>query len=150
MGRNKILYVESWMTGWRSYCIFLCKKCISGYLVICSGKRNRVSVKVSHCYKSESWELATVNVRLDSSYGGMHVCVLSRVWLFETPWTVARQTLLSMEFSQQEYWSGLPFLPLGDLPDPGIKLASPVSPALHADSLPSEPPGLPKYSTNIC
>ena len=45
---------------------------------------------------------------------------------------------LSMEFSRQEYWSGLPFLSPGDLPDPGIK---PGSLALQADSLPSEPPG---------
>ena len=43
-----------------------------------------------------------------------------------------------MEFSRQEYWSGLPFLPPGDLPDPGIK---PGSPALQADTLPSERPG---------
>jgi len=43
-------------------------------------------------------------------------------------------------FSRQEYWSGLPFPPPGDLPDPGIK---PRSPALQADSLPSEPPGKP-------
>ena len=47
-------------------------------------------------------------------------------------WTVARQTPLSMGFSQQEYWSGLPCLPPGDLPNPGTK---PRSPALHADSL---------------
>jgi len=45
-----------------------------------------------------------------------------------------------MEFSRQEYWSGLPFPSPGDLPDPGIK---PGSPALQADSLPSEPPGKP-------
>ena len=43
-----------------------------------------------------------------------------------------------MEFSRQEYWSGLPFLSAGDLPDPGIE---PGSPALQADALPSEPPG---------
>ena len=43
-----------------------------------------------------------------------------------------------MEFSGQEYWSGLPFLSPGDLPNPGIK---PGSPALQGDSLPSEPPG---------
>ena len=53
-----------------------------------------------------------------------------------TPWTVARQAPLSMGFSRQEYWSGLPSL--GDLPDPGIE---PGSPALQAASLPSEPPG---------
>ena len=45
---------------------------------------------------------------------------------------------LSMEFSRQEYWSGLPFPSPGDLPDPGIKLRAP---ALQTDSLPSEPPG---------
>ena len=57
-----------------------------------------------------------------------------------TPWTVACQAPLSMELSRQEYWSGLPFPPPGDLPDPGIK---PGSPALQADSLPSKPPGKP-------
>ena len=46
---------------------------------------------------------------------------LSRVWLFETPWTVAHQAPPSMGFSRQEYWSGLPFPSPGDLPNPGIK-----------------------------
>ena len=49
---------------------------------------------------------------------------------FATPWTMACHAPLSMEFSRQEYWSGFPFSPLGDLPDPGIKLVSLVSPAL--------------------
>ena len=62
----------------------------------------------------------------------------SHVLLFATPWTVARQDPLSMGFSRQEYWSRLPFASPGDLPHPGIK---PRSPALQADSLPSEPPG---------
>ena len=57
-----------------------------------------------------------------------------------TPWTVACQAPLSLGFSRQEYWSGLPFPSPGDLPDPGIK---PGSFALRADSLPSEPPGKP-------
>ena len=48
--------------------------------------------------------------------------LLSRVRLFTTPWTVAFQAPLSMEFSRQEYWSGLPFPPPGDLPYPGVKL----------------------------
>ena len=65
---------------------------------------------------------------------------LSRVRLFGTPWTVAYQAPLSIEFSRQQYQSGLPFPSLGDLPDPGIK---PTSPALQADTLPSEPPGKP-------
>ena len=69
------------------------------------------------------------------------VCVqsLSCVQLFVTPWTVAHQALLSMGFSRQEYWSGLPFPSPGDLPDPGIK---PGSPALPADYLPAELPCL--------
>ena len=55
---------------------------------------------------------------------------LSHVRLFATLWTVAHQAPLSTGFSRQEYWSGLPCTPLGDLPDPGIKPASLVSPAL--------------------
>ena len=47
-----------------------------------------------------------------------------------TPWTVTRQAPLFMGLSQQEYWSGLPSLPPGDVPDPGLELGSPVSPAL--------------------
>jgi len=58
-----------------------------------------------------------------------------------TPWTAAGQAPLSMEFSMHEHWSGLPCPPPGDLPNPGIK---PRSPALQADSLPTEPPGKPK------
>ena len=66
------------------------------------------------------------------------ILVARHVQLFVTPWTVARQALLSMGFSRQEYWSGLPFPSPGDLTDPGIE---PRSPALQADSLLSEPPG---------
>ena len=58
---------------------------------------------------------------------------LSHVQLFATPWTVAYQAPRSMEFSRQEYWSGLPFPSSGDLPDPRIEPASPV---LQANSLP--------------
>ena len=61
------------------------------------------------------------------------VCVLSRfsyIRLCATPWTVVRQAPLYMEFSRQEYWSGLPFPPPGDLPNPGTELSSLISPAL--------------------
>ena len=58
----------------------------------------------------------------------------SRVQLFVTPWTVAYQAPLSMRFSRQEYWSGLPFPPSGDLPDPGTEPAFPASPTLQVDS----------------
>ena len=70
---------------------------------------------------------------------------LRRVQLFETPWAVggrmgphAHQAPLSMGFSKQEYWNGLPFPSPWDLPDPGIELRSPT---LQADALTSEPPG---------
>ena len=64
--------------------------------------------------------------------------VLSCGLLFSTPWIAAPQAPLSMGFRRQEYWRRLPFLSPGDLPNPGIE---PRSPALQADSLPSEPPG---------
>ena len=58
---------------------------------------------------------------------------------FATPRTVARQALLSMGFSRQEYWSGLPFPPSGDLPDPGIEPTSLASPALVGRFFTTEP-----------
>ena len=57
-------------------------------------------------------------------------CVLSRVCLFVTPWAAVCQTLLSMEFSRQEYWSGLPFPSPGDLPNPGTEPSSLAPPEL--------------------
>ena len=65
--------------------------------------------------------------------------LLSRVLPFVTPWTIARQAPLSMEFS----WSGLPFPPPGDLPDPGIEPTSLVSPALRGRFFTTAPPGKP-------
>ena len=63
-------------------------------------------------------------------YPSEQVKSLSRVRLFVTPWTVAHQAPLSMGFSRQEYWSGLPFPSPGDLPDPGIEPVSLMSIAL--------------------
>ena len=80
-----------------------------------------------------------------------HVCV----WVLSssvvsdsvTPWTVANKALLSVEFSRQEYWSGMPFPSLGDLPNPGIK---PESPALAGEFFTTAPPGKPYNNhTNI-
>ena len=68
------------------------------------------------------------------------VKLLSHVWLFAIPWTVAHQAPPSTEFSRQEYWSGLPFPSPVDLPNPDIE---PGSRTLQADSLPTEPPGKP-------
>ena len=68
-------------------------------------------------------------------YSYVHACMsihrFSRVQLFATLGTVARQTPLSMGFSRQEYWSGLPRPFPGDLPDPGMKPASLTSPAFY-------------------
>ena len=72
---------------------------------------------------------------------------LSRVWLFVTPWTGARQAPLSLGFPKQEYWSGLPFPSPGHLPNPGIKHGSPT---LRVYSLPPEPPRKPNsYSCSM-
>ena len=77
---------------------------------------------------------------IDIKRDKLKVKSLSRIQLFAIPWTVAYQAPSPMEFSRQEYWSGLPFPSPGHLPDPGIE---PGSPALQTDSLPSEPPGKP-------
>ena len=83
--------------------------------------------------------MSNKHVKIFSTYLVIEVMKsLSHVRLFVTPWTVAHQTPPSMEFSRQEYWSGLPFPSPGDLPNPGIKARSP---ALRTDALPSEPPG---------
>ena len=75
----------------------------------------------------------------------MCVCEsLSCARLFATAWTVAHQAPLSMRFSRQGYWTGLPFPSPGDFPNPGIELRSP---ALHADSLPTELQGKPHSNT---
>ena len=84
--------------------------------------------EVIYCSKDELWPF---------------VCVLScfsRVRLYATPWTVTLQAPLSMAFSRQEYWSGLPCPLPGDLPHLGIE---PVSPALRLDSLPLSHQGSP-------
>ena len=73
----------------------------------------------------------------------MCVCVLSHVRLLETPWAAACQAALSMEFSRQEYWSGLPLPPPRDLPDPGIEPTSPVS-CTAGRFFTTEPPGKPR------
>ena len=73
--------------------------------------------------------------------------LVSHVRLLVIPWTVARQALLSMGLSRQEYWSGEPLPSPGDLSHPGVK---PGSPALPAESLPSEPPGKPMQCLPQC
>ena len=85
----------------------------------------------SFCYQS----------RLSGRWWGqcMHAQLLSRIWLFATPWTVAHQALLSVGVFRQEYWSGLPFPPPGHLPDPGVQPVSPAFPALEGGFFTTEP-----------
>ena len=86
-------------------------------------------------------------IRLLPSRGGLPPCAksLSCVRLFATPWTAARQAPLSMGFSRQEYWSGLPCPPPGDLPNPGIEPGLLCLLHWQAGSLPSAPPGKPFF-----
>ena len=87
--------------------------------------------------KDRYFELFLLNIYI------LYACVLSRVRLFATPWTVTRQAPLPMGFSRQEYWNGLPFPSPGDLPDPGIDPGSAATPAWRAGSFPTEPRGEP-------
>ena len=74
--------------------------------------------------------------------------VLRHVQLFATPWTITLQAPLSMGFSLQENWSGMPFPPSGDLPDPGVKPTSPASHALAGGFFTIEPLGKPSRNHN--
>ena len=72
------------------------------------------------------------------------LCVLGCVWLFVGPWTVVHQAPLPMEFSRQEYWSGVVFPTPGGLPDLGVKPVSLASPALAGRFFTTVPPGKPR------
>ena len=76
--------------------------------------------------------------------------LLSHVRLSATPWIVAHQAPQSLELSWLKYWNGLPFPSLGDLPDPGIKSTSPVSPILQKASLPLSHHGNPRGHMGTC
>ena len=106
------------------------------------------------CQSASCEMLGWMNHKLESRLQGeittsdmqMHACMLCRfscAQLFATLWTIARQALLSMGFSRQKYWSGLPFPSPGDLPVPGIKLSSLTSPVLAGGFLPLVPSGKP-------
>ena len=106
----------------------LCLETILCLKLISISALRRCFMKI--CHKVITFLLLTSSLMFLLS---MRVCILnrfSRVRLFATLWTVVLQALLSMRFSRQEYWSGLPCLPPGDVPRPGIKPASPTSPAV--------------------
>ena len=93
-----------------------------------------------------TYHISSNSVYSEQDMSLFSLCALpfSCVRLYATLWTVALQAPLSMGFPRQEHWRGLAFLPPGDLPDPGMELTSPSSPALAADSLPRSPRGSPK------
>ena len=97
--------------------------------------RTRVSCTAGRFFTNWAMREAPIKINYESESEVAQSCLT--LW---DPWTVAHQTLLSMGFSRQEYWSGLPFPSPGDLPYPGIE---PRSPTLQADTLTSVPPGKP-------
>ena len=118
-----------------------------------------VCVCVCVCVGMEKWErsinfisfclfvlflLNFVGFREKNKIRGTYACMLSHVQLCDPMDCIALQTLLSMWFSRQEYWSGLPFPPPGDLSIPGIEPKYPASPALQADYLLLSHQGSPK------
>ena len=101
-----------------------------------------VSVKYTPGFK---YIVQKKSVLLFHVFFSKFVCLVAQscVWLLATVWTVARQAPLPMEFSRQEYWSGLPFPSPGDLPEPRIKPAFLMFTSLQEDSSPTEPSGKP-------
>ena len=126
--------------------------CVLIYLILTIGKdsisafyrwENRGTEIFSHLLKVSQLVSSLAGIYQSGSTAHMlnlHPAVymlshFSRVWLFVTWWTVAYQAPLSMEFSRQEDWGGLPCPPPGDLSDPRIEPASPATPALQTESL---------------
>ena len=123
------------------------------------------SESFNNCRATECWGLAVLHLPPEMVFSLAEVslptkvqtCIPSHfscVQFFATLWTVAHQAPLSIGFSRQEYWSGLPRLSLGDLPNPGIELASLMSPALaggfFATSTIWKAPGWPGSLHNYC
>ena len=116
----------------------MCKifyRCVVKYL--CMNIRQQKENHKARCLSPEGETQVCVCVCVCSH---MCLCVFSHVQLSATPWTVTCQAPLSMGFSRQEYWSGLPFSSPGDFPDPGIK---PTPSALVGGFFTTEPPGKP-------
>ena len=100
---------------------------------------------VVHCWLSQSYLFPCVCVCVCACACAWSV---SHVTLFVTPYTAARQAPLSLGFPKQEYWSGLPFPPPGNLPNPGIKPTSLAPPALAGGFFTSAPPRKPIFSVD--
>ena len=101
-------------------------------------------------YGTQHYERYSILIALFSLHSNsMHVCslVAQSCPTLVTPWTVALQGPLSMQFSRQEYWNELPFPPPEDLPDPAFKPKCPASPALAGGFFTTEPPGKPNITS---
>ena len=128
--KGHILYSNSLITK-------QCKKILEQNFTLCENnnlnKRDLpISIKNQYCFL-RSFLVLNNNRKLlfaNNLMKAYALCVLGRIQLFATLWTIAHQAPLSMGFPRQEYWSGFPFPPSGDLPYPGIKSTTPVSPAL--------------------
>ena len=99
------------------------------WLLMCRSQEHSYPQALSQDWEGCFWSGMVMTLE-EYVYVCMRAKSLSCVWLFAVPWTVAHQVLLSMGFSRQEYWSGLPFASPEDLPNPGIKPSSLTSPAL--------------------
>ena len=124
------VYLISLLISFLNLIFSLCRyRSTTEYLRQCSSQRNKFQV----------------NVELRPAICP-HACAQSfgRVRLSATPRTEAHRAPLSTEFSRQEYWSGLPFSPPGDLPDPGIEATSPAAHVLAKGFFTTEPPGKPR------
>ena len=133
---SRLILLEIHMQPYIISCIFFFFTLLSNFLVFFPGllkynwQKNHNIFKVYNLRGKRgeiNWELG-----IDIPPACV-MCLLSSVWLFVTPWTIACQAPLSMEFSRQEFLSALPFPTRGDLPDPRIKPMSLASPAWQVD-----------------
>ena len=122
--------------------------CLQSFVIKQCRSKYPYSYKLMHMFEDNLYDKFKIGIAgskvclCQSSLwrGCTSLCMRVRFSLFATSWTVAHQAPLSMGFSRQEYWSGLPFPSPGDLPNPGME---PLSTALQADSLLFEPLGKP-------
>ena len=100
-------------------------------------------------FKQKMWSLDLKKKKKQNKTENNSVFALNHVWLFATPWTIVWQAPLSMEFSRQEYWSGLSFPPPGDLPNLGMEPESLGSSALAGGVFITAPLGIILFIKNL-
>ena len=129
-------------TGKSIFLLNLTTQMLTSYgTTVTDTSKNNVCQLSGHPLSQSSWYIHPSQITI---YAHLYiVCMLSHVQLFVTLWTMAHQAPLFMGFSRQEYWSGLPFPSPGDLPNPGIELVCPVSPAFISRFFTTEPLGKP-------